>query len=45
MPIVVRLDGTNDEEGRGILAEANRSELHPAETMLQAADMVVEMAG
>ena len=45
VPIVVRLDGTNDEEGRRILAEANRSELHPAETMLQAADMVVEMAG
>jgi len=45
VPIVVRLDGPNDEEGRGILAEANRSELHPAETMLQAADMVVEMAG
>jgi succinyl-CoA synthetase beta subunit len=44
VPIVVRLDGTNDEEGRRILAEANRSELHPAETMLQAADMVVEMA-
>jgi succinyl-CoA synthetase beta subunit len=44
VPIVVRLDGTNDEEGRRILAEANRSELHPAKTMLEAADMVVEMA-
>jgi succinyl-CoA synthetase beta subunit len=44
VPIVVRLDGTNDEEGRRILAEANRPELHPAQTMLQAADMVVEMA-
>jgi succinyl-CoA synthetase beta subunit len=44
VPIVVRLDGTNDEEGRRILAEANRSELHPAKTMLEAADMVVKMA-
>jgi succinyl-CoA synthetase beta subunit len=44
VPIVVRLDGTNDEEGRRILAEANRSELHPAKTMLEAAAMVVEMA-
>jgi succinyl-CoA synthetase beta subunit len=45
VPIVVRLDGTNDEEGRRILAEADRSELHPASTMLQAAAMVVELAG
>jgi succinyl-CoA synthetase beta subunit len=44
VPIVVRLDGTNDEEGRKILADANRRELHPAQTMLEAADMVVEMA-
>jgi succinyl-CoA synthetase beta subunit len=44
VPIVVRLDGTNDEEGRAILREANRQELHPAKTMLEAADMVVEMA-
>lgn len=44
VPIVVRLDGTNDEEGRKILAEADRPELHPASTMLEAADMVVEMA-
>jgi succinyl-CoA synthetase beta subunit len=44
VPIVVRLDGTNDEDGRKILSDANRSELHPAKTMLQAADMVVEMA-
>jgi succinyl-CoA synthetase beta subunit len=44
VPIVVRLDGTNDEEGRAILREANRQELHPAQTMLEAADMVVEMA-
>jgi succinyl-CoA synthetase beta subunit len=44
VPIVVRLDGTNDEEGRKILADAKRPELHPAQTMLEAADMVVEMS-
>ena len=44
VPIVVRLDGTNDEEGRKILADAKRPELHPAKTMLEAADMVVEMS-
>jgi succinyl-CoA synthetase beta subunit len=44
VPIVVRLDGTNDEQGRKILADAKRPELHPAQTMLQAADMVVQMA-
>jgi succinyl-CoA synthetase beta subunit len=44
VPIVVRLDGTNDEEGRKILADANAEELHPATTMLEAADMVVELA-
>jgi succinyl-CoA synthetase beta subunit len=45
VPIVVRLDGTNDVEGRRILAEANRPELHPAKTMLEVADMVVQLAG
>jgi succinyl-CoA synthetase beta subunit len=44
VPIVVRLDGTNDQEGRKILADADRPELHPASTMLEAADMVVDMA-
>jgi succinyl-CoA synthetase beta subunit len=44
VPMVVRLDGTNDEEGRRILAEADRPELHPATTMLEAADMVVKLA-
>jgi succinyl-CoA synthetase beta subunit len=44
VPIVVRLDGTNDEEGRRILADADRAELHPVATMLEAADKVVEMA-
>ena len=31
VPIVVRLDGTNDEEGRRILAEADAPQLHPGE--------------
>ena len=44
VPIVVRLDGTNDEEGRRILAEADAPQLHPAKTMLEAADMVVTLA-
>ena len=44
VPIVVRLDGTNDEEGRRILAEADAPQLHPAKTMLEAAEMVVELA-
>jgi succinyl-CoA synthetase beta subunit len=44
VPIVVRLDGTNDEEGRRILSEADRSELHPAHTMLEAAEMVVKLS-
>jgi succinyl-CoA synthetase beta subunit len=44
VPIVVRLDGTNDEEGRRILAEADAPQLHPAKTMLEAADLVVELA-
>jgi succinyl-CoA synthetase beta subunit len=44
VPIVVRLDGTNDEEGRRILADADRSELHPVASMLEAAEKVVEMA-
>jgi succinyl-CoA synthetase beta subunit len=43
-PIVVRLAGTNDEQGHRILAEAKASELRPAETMLEAAETVVELA-
>ena len=37
LPIVVRLDGTNAEEGRRILAEAAPPNLHVAPTMLEAA--------
>ena len=37
VPIVVRLDGTNAEEGREILAEASHPRIVPAATMLEAA--------
>ena len=45
VPFVVRLDGTNDEEGRQILADANLPNVHVEETMLGAAAKVVELAG
>jgi succinyl-CoA synthetase beta subunit len=45
LPIVVRLDGTNAEEGRAMLAEAAHSTLYVEETMLSAAERVVELAG
>jgi len=44
VPMVVRLDGTNDEEGRRILAEAKLPGVHPAATMNEAAEMVVKLA-
>jgi succinyl-CoA synthetase beta subunit len=43
-PIVVRLDGTNAEEGRKILAEAAPANLHVEPTMLDAARRAVEAA-
>jgi succinyl-CoA synthetase beta subunit len=43
-PIVVRLDGTNAEEGRRLLAEAGGSNLHVEPTMLDAARRAVELA-
>ena len=43
-PFVVRLDGTNDEEGRRILAEADLPNVHTATTMNEAAEKVVELA-
>ena len=43
-PIVVRLDGTNAEEGRTILAEAGIANIHPETTMLDGARRVVELA-
>jgi succinyl-CoA synthetase beta subunit len=45
VPLVVRLDGTNSEEGLGILAEAELGNLHIEQTMLGAAEAVVELAG
>jgi succinyl-CoA synthetase beta subunit len=44
VPFVVRLDGTNDEEGRRLLAEADLPGLHVEATMLDAAQRVVELA-
>ena len=44
LPIVVRLDGTNAEEGRSILAEAAPANLHVEPTMLEAARRAVELA-
>jgi succinyl-CoA synthetase beta subunit len=43
-PIVVRLDGTNAEEGRRLLAEAAPPNLHVEPTMLDAARRAVELA-
>jgi succinyl-CoA synthetase beta subunit len=45
LPIVVRLDGTNSEEGRQILADAAPPNLHVEPTMLEAAQRAVELAG
>jgi succinyl-CoA synthetase beta subunit len=42
-PIVVRLDGTNAEEGRRILAEASPPNLYVEPTMLEAARRAVEL--
>jgi succinyl-CoA synthetase beta subunit len=44
VPIVVRLDGTNDEAGRKLLADADLPGLHSAGTMDEAAEMVVALA-
>jgi succinyl-CoA synthetase beta subunit len=44
LPLVVRLDGTNSEEGRALLAEAELPGLHVEKTMLGAAERVVEIA-
>jgi succinyl-CoA synthetase beta subunit len=44
VPFVVRLDGTNDEEGRRLLAEANLPNVTVEKTMLGAAARVVELA-
>jgi succinyl-CoA synthetase beta subunit len=44
VPFVIRLDGTNADEGRQILKEANLSNLYVEETMNGAAAKVVELA-
>jgi succinyl-CoA synthetase beta subunit len=43
-PIVVRLDGTNAEEGRELLTDAAPPNLHVEPTMLDAARRAVELA-
>jgi succinyl-CoA synthetase beta subunit len=45
LPIVVRLDGTNAEEGRKLLTEAAPSNLHVEATMLDGARRAVELTG
>jgi len=45
LPLVVRLDGTNAEQGRQMLAEAAPANLHVEATMLGAAERAVELAG
>jgi succinyl-CoA synthetase beta subunit len=44
VPFVVRLDGTNGEEGRALLTEANLPGVHAEATMDGAAAKVVELA-
>jgi succinyl-CoA synthetase beta subunit len=45
VPIVVRLDGTNAEDGRRILAEAAHPRIVPAANMLEAAEEAADLAG
>jgi succinyl-CoA synthetase beta subunit len=44
VPFVVRLDGTNDVEGRRLLAEAALANVYAAQTMNEAAEKVVALA-
>jgi hypothetical protein len=44
VPFVVRLDGTNDEEGRPPAGRGGPAGLHVEATMLDAAERVVELA-
>ncbi len=44
VPFVVRLDGTNDVQGRELLQEAALPNVHAAKTMNEAAEKVVELA-
>src|SRR5688572_13986887 len=45
VPIVVRLDGTNAEDGRRILADAAHRSIVPAANMLEAAEEAADLAG
>jgi succinyl-CoA synthetase beta subunit len=45
VPIVVRLDGTNAEEGRAMLERAAHPRIVPAATMLEAAQRAADLAG
>jgi len=44
-PLVVRLDGTNAEEARRILAQVGKAGIVPVEKMNEAAQKAVELAG
>jgi succinyl-CoA synthetase beta subunit len=44
-PIVIRLDGTNAEEGREILKDLESDKFVSKPTMLEAARTAVELAG
>ena len=43
VPIVVRLDGTNAEDGRRILADASHPRIVPASNMLEAAEEAADL--
>ena len=43
-PIVIRIDGTNAEQGRAILAEHESDKLQSKSTMIEAAKTAVELA-
>jgi succinyl-CoA synthetase beta subunit len=45
VPFVVRLDGTNDVQGRALLEQARLPNVHSAGTMNEAAEKVVQLAG
>jgi succinyl-CoA synthetase beta subunit len=45
LPIVVRLDGTNAEEGRALIEGSSAPNLHTEATMLDGARRAVELAG
>ncbi|MHB8491725.1 MAG: ADP-forming succinate--CoA ligase subunit beta, partial [Solirubrobacteraceae bacterium] len=44
LPFVVRLDGTNAEQGRALLRDAALPGVYPASTMNEAAELVVRLA-